>query len=650
MLTSGAFEERRTSRGRLLGLRIGLVIGFALLALAFWWLQVPQHAKYEELAANNFTRAIPLRAPRGVLFDRTGRVLVENKYSFTIAIVREQTKDLEATIRKVAEVTGVPEALVRDAVNRRVREPVFRPLPVIEHATFAQVAAVTARHLEMPEIKVQQVPTRTYPTGMAAHLFGYVGEITESQLAAADPSKVQAGAIIGKAGIEKVYNDELMGTDGSRLFVVNSLGREIDELKKQDPLDGQRLQLTIDSDLQRALEEGFNTGGFAGAGVLLDPNTGEVLAMTSLPSYDPNVFANGLDSATWSKLNSDPKKPLTDRLVQGTYSPGSTFKILMATAALSEGIITPDYTVYCPGSITIYGHTFHCDKKQGHGSLDLRHALEQSCDVYFFKLASMMKIDTIHEYAEKMGLVGKTGIDLPFEVDSLVPSTAWKLKTTGDRWYPGETISVGIGQGQVSVTPIALATMIAAVANGGTVVTPHVVRASDSGDGWRTLTPPSPKSVFPLRPDVLGPVRDGLWLAVNGAGTAGGARIAGHDVVGKTGTAQVVSLQNYRNTPEHRDHSWFVFYAPKDHPQVAGVIFVEHGGWGATAATPIARYVLETYFAKTEHRPLPCVKLGVGGTLTVAPCGEPSPAPPPAPPQPAQQVADQSPVPSRTGG
>jgi penicillin-binding protein 2 len=377
------------------------------------------------------------------------------------------------------------------------------------------------------------------------------------------------------------------------------------------------MELTIDYDLQRALEDGFRAGGYAGAAAILDPRNGEVLAMTSLPAYDPNDFATGIDNQTWSSLTNDPRTPLTNRLVQGKYSPGSTFKIVMALAALDEGLITPDYQVYCPGSITLYGHTFHCDKRQGHGMLDLRHALEQSCDVYFYKLASMMKIDDIHEYAARLGLVGKTGIDLPGEVDSLVPSTAWKLKTTGDRWYPGETVSVGIGQGQVSVTPIALATMISAVANGGTVVTPHFVRAADNGHGWQTLPPPAPKSVFPFRPDVLAPVRDGLWMAVNAAGTATSARIAGYDVVGKTGTAQVVSLQNKRDTFEHRDHSWFVFYAPKDHPQIAGVIFVEHGGWGATAATPIARHVLETFFAKQEGKPLPPAP---------APAQRPSPA------------------------
>jgi penicillin-binding protein 2 len=610
------------NEGRLVGLRVFFVACCSVLAVGFWLLQVVQHRKYVELADNNHLKTIALRAPRGVLFDRNGRVLVENTNSFTIAIVREQTKHLDETVTRLAAITGVDEAHMRDIVQKRRREPAFRPIAVIEHATFAQVAAVTAHRLEMPEIEVQQVPTRSYPSGFASHLFGYVGEVDAAQLAASEagPAPLQPGAIVGKAGLEKEYNAELMGVDGNKFVAVNSVGREIDQLDRRDPVEGRRLQLSIDYDVQRALEEAFTAKDSAGAGVVLDPNTGEILAMTSQPGFDPNDFAVGIDTAKWGTLTTDPDRPLQNRLIQGRFSPGSTFKIVMAAAALSEGIITPDYKVTCPGQITLYGHVFHCDKRTGHGTLDLRHALEQSCDVYFYKLGSMMNIDTIHHYAEEFGLVGKTGIDLPSEVDSLVPSTEWKLRTTGERWYPGETISVAIGQGQVTVTPIALATMMATVANGGTVVTPHVVKAVDRGNGWEPVAMPKPRSQVSFPFDVLSPVRDGLWLAVNGAGTAYRARMEGHDVVGKTGTAQVASLENARAAERAglghlRDNSWFVFYAPREHPQIAGVIFVEHGGFGATASVPIARYVLETYFAKHEGRTLPTVRVGGDGVL-----------------------------------
>jgi penicillin-binding protein 2 len=610
MLNPGAYEDRRSLQVRLTVARIVGVVCFAALSVSFWILQVVDHAKYDEMAANNHLRTIPLRAPRGVLFDRNGRVLVENRDSFTIVIVREQTLDLAETIHVLAGATDADEKRLRDVVQRHLKEPVFRPIPVIEHATLAQVAAVMARRIELPGVLVQQVPARAYPIdGLAAHLFGYVSEIQESELDQPEFAGLPAGAIVGQAGLEKTYNGLLMGRDGKVDVVVNSKGREIDQLQKEDPTDGVRLMLTVDYDLQHALDQAFKANGFAGAAAFLDPRTGEILALTSQPEYDPNDFANGLDPAIWSHLNRDPQKPLQNRLIQGRYSPGSTFKIVMAIAALSEGIITPDFKVDCRGSLTLYGHVFHCDKKEGHGVLDLRHALEQSCDVYFYQLASMMKIDTIHAYADELGLVGRTGIDLPSEGESLVPSTEWKLRTTGDRWYPGETISVGIGQGQVSVTPIALARMAAAVANGGTIVTPHLLKATDDGEGWKNVDGPAPRSIGPIRPDALEPVRDGLWLAVNGEGTAARARIEGHDVVGKTGTAQVISLEGAKAAAKSglnlRDNSWFVFYAPRDHPTIAGVVFAEHAGWGATAATPIARYVLDTFFAKQEGRPLP---------------------------------------------
>lgn len=649
MLTSGAFEERKTSEGRLLSLRIAIVVCFLLLSVAFWSLQVVQHTKYEELAANNFTRAIPLRAPRGVLFDRTGKVLVENRYSFTIAIVREQAQNLDGTIRRLAEVTQVPEKQIRDTVRRRILEPVFRPLTVIEHATFAQVAAVTARHLEMPEIKVQQVPTRAYPPGMAAHLFGYVGEVTEAQLASL--TNLQPGAVIGQAGLEKVYNDRLMGVDGNRLFSVNSRGREIEEVRKEDPVDGQRMQLTIDYDLQKALEDAFRKEGYAGAAAFLDPATGEVLAMTSLPSYDPNLFANGLDSATWTRLITDPQKPMTNRLIQGTYSPGSTFKIAMSVAALETGVITPDFSVYCPGHYEFGGRSFKCSLSggRGHGLVNLRQAIEKSCNVYFYTVGSKMKIDTIHDYASKLGLVGTTGIDLPGEQDGLVPSTEWSQRVRKQPWYPGETISVSIGQGAVSVTPIGLATMISTIANGGTLVTPHVIKSVDQGKGWEAFGTPPPKSNLFIKPDNLQAIRDGLWMVVNEAGTGSGARIEGRDVSGKTGTAQVISNEGRasakgRTDKDLRDNGWFVFFAPRDHPQIAGVIFVEHGGHGGTTATPIAHHVLETFFAKQDGLPLPELNIPAYAInpLPIAPepaaPATPKPAPPP-PPLPSTRTA-----------
>jgi penicillin-binding protein 2 len=610
MLTPSAFEDRRSLQTRLAVLRAVTIICMSLLTVAFWILQVVQYEKFNQMAENNRLRMIPLPAPRGVLFDRHDRPLVVNRTALAIQIVRERTRNLNQTIRLLAAVTHEDEGRMREIVDRHRREPVFRPITVIDNASDAQLAAVLARQLELPEVNIQKTPTRQYPD-VAAHLFGYVSEIQESQIDRPEFAGVQAGAIIGQAGVERVYNAQLMGKDGDRPVVVSSTGREIEVLKDliQPPTDGQRLQLTIDADVQRALEQGFRENKYAGAAVLLDPNTGEVLAMTSLPAYDPNDFAVGIEGPKWAALNADPLKPLDNRLIRGRYSPGSTFKILMAVAALSERVITPNFSVFCPGRKTFYGRSFQCWKKEGHGTIDLRHALEQSCNVYFYTVGDMMKIDTIHEYAVKLGLAGKTGIDLPGEIDSLVPSTEWSFRERKHQWYPGETISVSIGQGAVSITPLSLATMMATVANGGTLITPHVVRAIDENGKWKPVPTPAPKAKIDIKPNVLQAVRDGLWMVVNERGTGGKAKIEGRDVSGKTGTAQVISLSGGRaaagrTTRDLRDHGWFVFFAPRDNPKVAGVVFAEHAEHGSSAA-PIAKFAMETFFAKLDGLPLP---------------------------------------------
>ncbi len=627
MLSPGAYEDRQSLQLRLIGLRAAIVIVFVALAVAFWLLQVLQYQKYRERAENNHMRTIELRAPRGVLFDRFGEVLVQNRQAFRIAIVREQTAaNLDAVMTRLAAVTGADEAAVRATVKRSMSEPAFRPIPVIENATEAQVAAVMARAIELPGVVVEQVPTRTYPgDGLAAHLFGYVGEAQTTQLA----EGIAPGAIVGQAGIEQAYDALLRGTNGNRFVVVNSRGREIEELEHQEPVDGHRLQLTLDADMQRALEDAFKVKGYNGAAMFMDPNTGEVLAMTSLPAYDPNAFATGIDRATWQSLNADSLRPMGNRLTQGLYAPGSTFKIVMAMAALHEGLVTPDTAVTCYGSKTIYGNSFACNRAGGHGRVTLREALEHSCNVYFYTLGEKLSVDTIHKWADRLGLVGRTGIDLPGENESQIPTEAWKRRRFNERWYPGDTISVSIGQGLVDVTPIALARMIATIANGGRLVTPHVVKAVDKGTGWESLASHAPVTPpEPLRAEWLEAVRDGLWLAVNGAGSARGARLDGRDVAGKTGTAQVISLDAAkalagRTTRDLRHHGWFVFFAPRENPQVAGVVFAEHGNTSGVA-TPIAKHVVETYFAKREGRPLPVLPRPAVTTATgTAPAAAP---------------------------
>ena len=601
-------EDRRRLASRLTVLRVAIGVGFGALACSFWFLQVVQHAQFKEMAENNHQRTLTLRAPRGIIYDRTGKLLVENRNSFNISIVREHTKDIDRTIRVLAHVTGLDEKAVREIVDKHRREPTYRPIVIVQDASLAQVAGVMARRLdfELPDVIVQEVPTRQYPDqDMAAHAIGYVGEASEDQMQA---EGVSTGSIVGQFGIERVYNKLLMGEDGAKRVVVNSMGREIRTLEEIPPHQGRRVQLTINYAMQKAAEDAFRNYGFNGSAVVLEPKTGEVLTLTSLPAFDPNDFATGIDRATWASLNTDKLRPLQNRAIQGRYSPGSTFKIVVATAALEEGVITPEHQVFCPGGATFYGRFFQCLGK--HGFVDMRRAIEKSCNTYFYTVGNMVGVDKMYKWAEKLGLALKSGIDLPNEVESIVPSTEWKMKKYGEKWYAGETISVAIGQGQVSVTPMSMAVMISTVANGGTRVVPRLVKAYDEGRGWQPVAmPPSPYVPFLLKPETTSTVRDGLWMVVNGAGTGGRARIAGRDVAGKTGTAQVISLQGKerargKTDQDLRDHGWFVFMAPRDNPEIAGVVFTEHGEHGSSSAI-VARHIIETYFAQRDGLPLP---------------------------------------------
>jgi penicillin-binding protein 2 len=604
-------EDRRKATLRLNALQFVIAVLFSVLAVSFWTLQVVQHAKYEELAENNHQRTLALRAPRGLVFDRDGRVMVENRHSYSISIVREHTKDLNRTVRVLAAVLGLDEAGVRTIVDRHRKEPTYRPITIIQDATLAQVAAVTARRLdfELPDVVVEQVPTRRYPETLGAHLFGYVGEVSDAQVA--DNSSLKSGDITGQSGLEKIYNAYLMGEDGARRVVVNSVGREIRTLEEDPPTEGKRLQLTVDFDVQKAIEDGFDAIGLNGAAVMLDPADGAVLGFTSRPAYDPNAFAAGIDRAAWAALNTDRDRPLNDRAIQGRYSPGSTFKMAVALAGLEEGIVTPDFHVNCPGHANFYGRDFKCWRlsRGGHGSVDMRRAIKESCDVYFYTVANMVGVDKINKWATALGMGVLSGIDLPNEALGLVPSTEWKRQRMHEKWYAGETISVGIGQGQVTTTPVSMAVYMATLANGGTRVTPHLLKAVDDGSGWKTVPAPPPQSKTDINPDHLRVIKDGMWMAVNEPhGTGGSAAIPGHDVSGKTGTAQVISNQGKaaagKTDRDLRDNGWFVFFAPRDNPQIAGVVFLEHGVHGGNAAM-VVHHILDTFFAKKDGKPLP---------------------------------------------
>jgi penicillin-binding protein 2 len=603
-------DDRTNLNARLTVLQVGLGAMFFLLVVSFWAIQVLQHEKFLEEAENNHTREIPLRAPRGAMFDRHGKVLVENREAQNISLVREQAQNLDQSMRMLAAVTGIEEKVVREAVERGKLLPRYQPIRVLADANDPQIASVMARRHELSEVLVEPVPTRSYPRDFAAHLFGYVGEVTSKQLEQPAYQGVRPGSLIGQAGIEATYNTLLMGQDGARIVTVNSVGREIRVIRRDEPSEGRRVQLTIDADVQRAAEEGLRIAGFNGSAVMLDPRNGEVLALASVPAFDPNDFASGIPAKTWGQLMTDPLKPLSNRALQGRYAPGSVFKIAVAIAGLEEGLITPDTNFFCGGGATFYGRFFKCHVGGPHHSISLRRAIEKSCNVYFYSVGNLLGVDRMHKWASALGLGELSGIDLPSEIQGIMPSTEWKRRKYNEKWYAGETISVSIGQGQVSVTPISLAVMAMTTANGGTRHQPHLIRAVDAGNGkgWEPYAAPKPRSSVKMKQSTIDAVHDGLWMVVNETGTARRARVEGRDVAGKTGTAQVISNQGKARAAKSgrdlRDHGFFVFFAPAKNPEVAGVVFAEHSEHGSSAA-PIAKYMIETYFAKKEGKAMP---------------------------------------------
>jgi penicillin-binding protein 2 len=598
------YEDLRPVQSRLAVVQGVVAALIGVLLLQFWNLQVLRARHFQDLSENNRSRVVRVAAPRGPLLDREGRLLVGNRPSFNVVLTPEHAEDLDAVVSGVAHTLGVGEAPLRERLARRVP---LRPVVLRADATVSEVAALEARQLELPEVRVEVVPLRYYPlASAAAHALGRVGEITERQLKSPEFEGLQSGALVGQAGVEARYNRALMGEDGYRRVIVNSRGLEVREAHREPPADGPSLTLTLDAELQTAAERAF--GGRRGSAVALDPRTGEILAMTSLPAYDPNEFTTGIDPQLWTMLANDPETPLMNRVIQGQYAPGSTFKIITATAALEEGVITPSTTFYCPGYVRLYNRVFHCNVRGGHGVVNVRQALARSCNVFFYQVGVRLEIDKLSKWAKRMGLGMPTGVDLPHEAAGLMPSREWKERVENAPWYPGETVSVAIGQGQVSVTPLQMARVAAIIANGGYLVTPHLVRATP--DGERPVPPPRPLGISE---ETLAVVKDGLRAVVAG-GTGWRARLRSAAVCGKTGSAQVVSKARLEASPDDPSllpHGWFVAFAPAEDPRIALAVLVEHGRSGGVSAAPVAREILARFFRQERlSRPAPEAQVG----------------------------------------
>ena len=586
------YEDLRGLQHRLSIIQAAIVVAMGLLVAYFWHLQVLRFKHYRELAENNRIRSVVIPAPRGAVFDRSGRILVENRSSFNIVMTAEHNADLQRSVEGLARLLNVPLEQVR--ARMAGQGPRFRSVVVKADATEADVAIVEARRLEFSEATVEVVPMRSYPLGAgAAHSLGRVGEITDRQLQSALFEGIDPGIMVGQAGIEYQHNRLLMGRNGLRRVIVNSRGVEVDEAQRLDPVDGPMVHLTIDLDVQTAMEEAMR--GLSGSAVALEPETGEVLGLVSNPAYDPNLFATGIEPAVWSSLIRDPDTPLVNRVIQGQYPAGSTFKVVTALAALQEGVITPGTSHFCPGYLNVYGTMRRCHKAGGHGWVNLRQAIAGSCNVYFYHVGVKLEIDRIARYATLLGLGRPTGIDLPNEMGGLIPSTEWKRRTQKAAWYPGETVSVAIGQGQVLVTPMQMARLAAVIANGGRLVKPHLLKSVRGEPGLVSATE---RVDLGLKPAVVQAVREGM-ISVVQEGTGRRTNLQGVMVAGKTGSSQVVTharLERDKDAHELQPHGWFICFAPVDNPRIAMAILVEHGRSGGESAVPVAAKVLSRVF------------------------------------------------------
>lgn len=570
------------------------LIVFLFLLAGFWDLQVLKENLYFEAAERNRIKAQPILAPRGKILDRDGRVIVDNHSTFSLLLSRDNLKDEH--VKHIAEGLHIEYDDLVQRLKKYERRPRYEPIIIKEELTPADLAFVEAHKGQdmFPEMELIHTQRRLYPRdGLAAHVVGYVGEISENELDTPEYINYKQGDIIGKDGIEKQYNDTLMGIDGQRRVVVDNRGRERETLNMQEAIPGKTLQLTIDLDLQAVAELAMEDR--RGAVVALDPRSGEVLAMVSRPAYDPNAFAGRIPTKVWREIMDNPDHPLLNRAVQAQLAPGSTFKPFVALAGLETGIIDDGTTVSCGGGASFYGHYFKCHSV--HGRTDLHRAIAQSCDVFFYTQGNRMGIETIAEYAEKAGFGSKTGIDIPHEAAGLVPSPKWKMRNYRQKWYAGETISVSIGQGALTVTPTQLASAVGGLATGGVWQKPHVVRNAGAEAAARKAN---------LDLENVSKVVYGMYGVVNEGGTGGRARLPGIEVCGKTGTAQLASNTLLKSAAGRhiKDNAWFVGFAPKSNPEIVVVALYEAGEHGPAAA-PIVRDVMKSYFDKKARKAQP---------------------------------------------
>ena len=567
---------------------------FVLLIFSYWKIQILEHQKYWRLSEANRTREVLLPSPRGLIRDRNRVILADNTASFRACIIRENCKNFKESCKKVSQLLEIEEDVLKKRIEKYASMPQFAPLVVKDNLAIEDVSRIEGRKLEFPELVIETEPKRSYPYGMVgAHVLGYLQEISSEELKMETFKKKHLGDLVGKMGVEKEYERRLQGTDGRLIEVVDSLGRGRGEIGRIEPVPGEDIQLTLDFDLQRKAEELL--GGREGAILVLDPRNGEILALASFPTFDPNKFVSRFSPEEWQSLITSPVFPLENRAIRGLYSPGSAFKPIIALGALESNVISESTSFFCSGSTEIYGHPFSCWFKPGHGFMNLTNGIKNSCNVYFYNVGRRLGIDDIARYSGMVGLGKKCGIDIPGEKDGLVPSPEWKERTYHTAWFPGETISVAIGQGPLVVTPLQVAAYTAVIANRGRRIIPHLFRsAREDASG----------SPVPIKRENFEKVIEGMWLSVNDRGTGQQARVEGFNICGKTGSTQTISSELAKKLAAQnrgvKTHSWFTGFASREEPRIVVTILVEFGGLGGATAAPLARELFDLYKKKYD--------------------------------------------------
>jgi penicillin-binding protein 2 len=604
LFESRLFMQRSIQALVFAALLIGALVGRLI------YLQVVAHEHFITLSDDNRIKILPLPPNRGLIFDRNGLILADNLPSYRLEITPEQVRNMPDTLDSLAKVVNIRDVDRKRFDTLRARTPAFKPVPLRFHLSDEEVARFAIDRHRFPGVDIVAGLSRHYPHGpLGAHALGYVGRVDERDLQRIDASNYSGTTHIGKVGVERTYEDLLHGTVGFSQVETNAEGRVLRTLLRTPPVPGDNLYLTLDAELQNVAEQAFQDN--AGAAVVIDPNSGDVLAFVSQPTYDPNLFVNGIDSATYRALNSDTQRPLFNRALRGQYPPGSTIKPFVGLGGLEQGITSPQAHTYCPGFYRLPGkqRKYRDWKRVGHGTVDLHSAIAESCDVYFYDLALSMGIDRLHQFLSQFGFGVATGIDISGELGGLLPSREWKRGARSEPWFPGETLITGIGQGFVLTTPVQLASATATLGMYGGRVKPHIVASTQKYDEFE-LTPlavETPQSIAVLDRHHWTEVIDAMREVVHGK--RGTARKIGvdtdYDIAGKTGTAQVFGLKEEEKydaeklAKELHDHSLFVAFAPVDKPRVAIAVVVEHGGSGSAVAAPIARTILDKFLEKS---------------------------------------------------